>query len=1468
MLIIAKGFALRAIRNAFTRRVRRAFPSLLFVFSSLLLAALLPAVSSAQVQFIKRQGLAGTPSIPDGVALDASGNLYTANVGSGNIVKLDQFGNQTSVGGGAGMWDDAVDLAGNLYFTNFGSNCVTKAPIGGGSSTCLGTGLSGPTGIAVDAAGNLYIADSGNAQVVEISAGGLQSTLATGLAGVSNVAVDKLGNVFAAASSATSITKIPAGGGSTTTVGAGLTGPQGVAVDLDGNVFVSQSNGTVAEITPSGTQSTLPITGLSNPLNLAVDSSGNLYIPDRAAGIVVVFNAHQATLGYAEVCTGGQPTPCSQTATLNFSFGSDTFASAAYVTAGVAGLDFSQSSTTCTLTSTSCSIVVKFTPQAPGTRTGALFVTDSAGNNLTVPLSGGGFGAAMVFDPFVASAPFGATTFNDPGGLAVDGNGILNGNIFVADNLACQIFKVDSNHNITVFAGTGTCGFFGDGAAAAGAQLNGPFGVVMDGAGNVYIADRLNHAIRKVDLKGNISTVAGQGGMPGGFSGDGGPATSAHLNAPFSVALDAPGNLYIADYLNNRIRKVDLAGIITTIAGSSLTPGFGGDGGLATAAQLNKPQGVRLDAVGNVFIADTFNNVIRKVDLAGKISTVAGNFALGAGYTGDNGPATSAQLDFPTQVSADAAAELFISDGNNAAIRRVDASGKISTLSATPSSFPPDAIVDASGNLAVLDENTSTLLKISRTQAAALAFGMQTDLTTSAAQDETITNIGNQPLLFSAIISDSGFNTNGPNTSCSISSPLAAGLDCILGIQFAPTTTGPYNSAVHLTDNSLGAAAASMQTIPVSGTGVIIPTSTALAAAPNPVSIGQSVTLTASISPAPTGSPLGTVTFFNGSTALGTATPNSSGIATLSITTLPLGSSSLTAMYSGNVDYATSTSSAVAMSVTAPTTTTLTGAPNPSTFGQSVTLTATVTSTTTGTVITGSVTFKNGATTLGTGALNASGIATLTTSTLPVGSLSLTAIYGGDANFVTSTSTVLSFMVNKIATATVLAAAPSPVVAGQSVTLTATITPAPAGAPLGNVTFFNGATSVGTAAPNASGVATLITATLPAGALTLTATYAGNADYLASTSAAITLDVLTSTATSLTAALNPATFEQSVTLTATITPAPTGASLGMVTFFNGGASIGTGAPNASGVATFSASTLPVGTLSLTASYSGNTLFTASTSAPFSLTVNPAPTTTVLTVAPSPATFGQTVLLTATVTPVPTGASLGMVTFFNGATSLGSVALTASGTATLSITTLPAGVLSLTASYSGNADFVASTSAAVPLTVNTTYAVTVATTPFIVAQGGLLTIPVSVPPLGGAYNNIITMSVSGLPKASTGLFVPATVTPGAVTAMTTLSIQLAPLAAGNSPAHPLSRGTPTPLYAAVASLLFFVRRKHLKKSFRAAVFLLFTAFLGAALAGCSGGFLRPPSTPPGTYTVTITGTSGTTVQSARVTVVVQ
>lgn len=266
------------------------------------------------------------------------------------------------------------------------------------------------------------------------------------------------------------------------------------------------------------------------------------------------------------------------------------------------------------------------------------------------------------------------------------------GNLYIVDLCNQRIRKVDTVGIISTVAGSGPVGlynggFSGDGGAATSAQLNTPCYVAADHAGNLYISDAANHRIRKINTNGIISTVAGNGVE--GFSGDGGPATDAELRYPGGLSVDSNGNLFIADHSNNRIRKVDINGIITTVAGSGGVGieggGFSGDGGIASSAQLHEPMSVTVDSVGNLYIADSWNHRIRKVDTAGIISTVAGSGDGSSdggfgGFSGDDGPAVVAQLKCPYDVSVDGAGNVYIADTGNYRIRKVDTAGIISTI--------------------------------------------------------------------------------------------------------------------------------------------------------------------------------------------------------------------------------------------------------------------------------------------------------------------------------------------------------------------------------------------------------------------------------------------------------------------------------------------------------------------------------------------------------------------------------------------------------------------------------------------------------------------------------------------------------------------------------------------------------------------------------------------------------------------
>ncbi|MER0443496.1 RICIN domain-containing protein [Streptomyces sp. Edi4] len=263
---------------------------------------------------------------------------------------------------------------------------------------------------------------------------------------------------------------------------------------------------------------------------------------------------------------------------------------------------------------------------------------------------------------------------NRPYGVVVDSIGT----VYFSDSDNHRVRRITSDGKISTFAGSGAAGFDGDGGSAVSARLNSPHGVAVDGAGNVYVADADNNRVRRVTVDGKISTFAGSGAA--GFDGDGGPAVSARLNSPHGVAVDGAGNVYVADADNNRVRRVTVDGKISTFAGSGAA-GFDGDGGPAVSARLNSPHGVAVDGAGNVYVADADNNRVRKVTVDGKISTFAGSGA--AGFDGDGGPAVSAQLDCPLGVVVDSAGILYVSDHNNHRVRKVTADGTISTVAGT-----------------------------------------------------------------------------------------------------------------------------------------------------------------------------------------------------------------------------------------------------------------------------------------------------------------------------------------------------------------------------------------------------------------------------------------------------------------------------------------------------------------------------------------------------------------------------------------------------------------------------------------------------------------------------------------------------------------------------------------------------------------------------------------------------------------
>ncbi len=312
-----------------------------------------------------------------------------------------------------------------------------------------------------------------------------------------------------------------------------------------------------------------------------------------------------------------------------------------------------------------------------------------------------------------------AAEFNSPCGVAVDNTG----NIFVGDWSNSRVRKINTSGTISTVAGNGVASYSGDGGAATDAEIYKDVSVTVDGSDNIYIADQFNNRVRKVNTSGIISTVAGNG--VGSFSGDGGAATSAEIYSPTDLKVDRAGNIFIADVLNQRVRKVNTSGIISTIAGNGII-GYSGDGSQATNAELNWPYGIAIDGSDNVYIGDYKGARIRMVNTSGIISTIAGNGI--AAYSGDGGPSAAAEVSFPYGFIVDPSGNLYFSDAGNNVIRFINTSGVISTVAgnypgpgfsgdsgpatAAELNYPLNLGLDVWGNLYIADELNQRIRKV------------------------------------------------------------------------------------------------------------------------------------------------------------------------------------------------------------------------------------------------------------------------------------------------------------------------------------------------------------------------------------------------------------------------------------------------------------------------------------------------------------------------------------------------------------------------------------------------------------------------------------------------------------------------------------------------------------------------------------------------------------------------------------
>ena len=477
-----------------------------------------------------------------------------------------------------------------------------------------------------------------------------------------------------------------------------------------------------------------------------------------------------------------------------------------------------------------------------------------------------------------------------------------------------------------------------------------------------------------------------------------------------------------------------------------------------------------------------------------------------------------------------------------------------------------------------------------------------------------------------------------------------------------------------------------------------ISTNVHLSSTANPTSYGQSVIFTATVAAVSPGSgtPTGTVSFYDGSTQLGTSTL-SGNIATFSTSSLSTGAHQITATYQGDSSYSGSTSGMFTQNVDmSDTNVQLSSSVNPSVYGQSVTFTATVAAVSPGSgTPAGTVTFTiDGSRPGGTVALDSAGMATFTTSSLSASTHSITATYSGDSDYSGSTSTVLTQTISQSSTSVSLFSSANPSVYGQSVMLTATVTAVSpgSGTPIGVVTFYNGGSVIGSSTLSDTGVATFSISSLSVDTHQITAVYAGNVNYGGSTSSQLPQVVgQSSTNVQLSSSANPSGYGQSITFTATVASVSPGSGIptGEVVFYDGSTQLGTGTLSG-GVATFSASSLSAGTHQITAVYSSDANYGGSTSSQFSQAIGQSPTNLHLSSSVNPSVHGQSITFTATVTG-NSGTPTGTVIFYNGSIPLGTGTLNASGVATYTDSSLSAGTDQIVAVYQGDTDHSGSTS---------------------------------------------------------------------------------------------------------------------------------------------------------------------------------
>ena len=763
------------------------------LFVALLLPLLLSGVHAQTAHIGYTQvTLPGVFSQPEGVAVDAGGDIFIADLGNQAVIEIPSGCQvagcvKTLLSGFGYPGGIAVDKTGNLFISDSLDSAVYELIAEGGYTelASVGSGFNSPYGLAVDGHGNVYVADSGNHAVKEVLvAGGYNTvnTLGSGFNVPGGIAIDGNGNVFVSDFANDVVKEMVAVDGSIPaspvihTLGGGFSAPFGVAVGGSGNVFVADYNNSAVKEIPPGCFAAgcvKPLGGGFNyPSGVAVDGSGDVFIADSLNKRVVELEAPIVDFGSVAV---GQT---SAAISLFFTFDTGgTIGSPVALTQGAAALDFAiAGGSTCTAGSiwnagATCTVNVTFTPKFPGLRTGAVLLKNISGSTITtVNVHGIGSGPQVSFLPGSQSTLGGG--IGTPVSVALDASG----NTYVADNANSAVKQIPPGCLLASCVNT-----IASNITAAG--------LAVDGGGNIFVV--VGNSVQAIP-SGCVTSACIK-------------TVSNNFSFPNGIAVDGNGNLFVADA--SAVKEI--------LAGDGYT-------GMRTlGGGFTGPVGIAVDGSGNVFVSDYDSNSVVEILALGDYSTAR---TLGLGF------------NQPMSVAVDASGNVFVADTGNNAVKEILAGDGYATVQTVARGFhsPAGIAVDATGNLFVADTYNNRVVKLDFADAPSLTFASTNTGASSAEQQVTLQNVGNQPLTLpipaigsNPAISqyfalDSSATTACPLvTTSSLAGSLASGTSCTLSISFDPTALGIGSGSLVLKDNTLNAAAPSYatQTIALQGAG-------------------------------------------------------------------------------------------------------------------------------------------------------------------------------------------------------------------------------------------------------------------------------------------------------------------------------------------------------------------------------------------------------------------------------------------------------------------------------------------------------------------------------------------------------------------------------------------------------------------------------------------------------------------------